>query len=446
MKDLLKRFAPDLMLKYYHRVLAFLGAFFYGLPSERLIVIGVTGTNGKSTVVSLIAEILRSAGYQVGFSSTIAFSDGGKPVLNRLKMTMPGRFFLQRLLRKMVRNGCRYAVLESTSEGVLQFRHLHIHYDVLVFTNLAPEHLERHGGFEQYKQAKLEYFRYLEQLPNKLLDKQRVDKVIVANLDDPHGREFLNFRVDQKIGFSFSRAPEGQNRDIMVLSASEVKVLPRTSRFQVGGVQFVLFLPGRFNVENALAAIAAAKSQAVPLGLCQRALAMVELVPGRMESIMEGQTFGALVDYAPEPNALRALYETLATWPKDRIIHVLGSTGGGRDKARRTVLGSLAGKIADIVVVTNEDPYDDDPREIIEQVARGAEQAGKRVNQSLYKILDRRQAIRKALSLARANDLVLVTGKGAEQAIVTAGGRKIPWDDRQVVREELRKLLAKKTD
>lgn len=411
---MLKKILPAKVLDFYHRALSSLAAFYYGHPSEKLIVIGVTGTNGKSTVVHLIAKILETAGFKTGATSTISFKIGEKEQLNHLKMTMPGRFWLQKFLDQMKRAGCQYAVIESSSEGILQYRHLNIHYDVMVFTNLTPEHLERHGGFENYKKAKLAYFQHLQQLPHKIIAGKIVPKTIVVNLDSPFAKEFLDFSVDQKITFS-----------------------AKNDSAKISGF---LSLAGKVNIENALAAMAVAQSQGIEWSICQKALSTIKFIPGRFELIEEGQNFRVMVDYAPEPYSLRALYETVADWPKNSVIHVLGSTGGGRDKTRRKILGEMAGKFAETIIVTNEDPYDEDPQEIINEVAAGAKTSGKQLGKNLFKILDRREAISKAIELAQKGDLVLITGKGSEQAIVVSGGKKIPWDDRQVAREELRKI------
>jgi UDP-N-acetylmuramoyl-L-alanyl-D-glutamate--2,6-diaminopimelate ligase len=190
-----------------------------------------------------------------------------------------------------------------------------------------------------------------------------------------------------------------------------------------------------------MAAVAYGLSQGIDLGTMAVALRTLPGVPGRLERIEEGQTFTAIVDYAPEPESFRKLYEVVPSIPHKRVIHVLGSTGGGRDVARRSVLGGLAAKGADVVIVTNEDPYDDDPERIIQDVADGARANGKKDGVDLCAIMDRGEAIDKAVSLAKDGDLVLVTGKGAEQAMVVANGKKIPWDDRVRVREAIKKRL-----
>jgi len=222
----------------------------------------------------------------------------------------------------------------------------------------------------------------------------------------------------------------------------------------VNETEIKLNLLGEYNAANAMNAVCLGLSLGLSLEKIGRGLEKVKAIPGRMEiitpssisplsEVREGANFTVAVDYAFEPEALKKIYETILKFDYNKIIHVLGSAGGGRDVARRPKLGVLAGEKADLVIVTNEDPYDDDPKLIIDQVARGAQNAGKILNNNLFKVEDRREAIRKALSLAEENDLVLITGKGSEQAICAAGGLKIPWDDRTVVREEIEQLARK---
>lgn len=441
MKSRLKKIIPPGALNRYHQVMAIAANWLYGRPSEKMIVIGVTGTNGKSSTVWLIAKILEAAGYKVGATSTAMFKIADREWLNDQKMTMLGRLALQKILKQMLKAGCQYAVVETSSEGIKQHRHWGINYDVAIFTNLTPEHLEAHGSFDQYKQAKLKLFAKIGRSRKKQLDGRKITKTIIVNGDDQYSQEFLAFPADQKISF-------GLGNSILDLRAEEIKFTSDGVSFELAGNRFVAPLLGRFNIYNSLAAISAARSQGIDWAVCQRALKATEGIPGRLEFIEEGQNFQVMVDYAPEPESLRQLYQTISdhqlVGPNQKIIQVLGSCGGGRDKSRRPVLGRLAGDRADYVIVTNEDPYDDDPVEIIDAVADGALAVGKTLDKNLFKIWERREAIIKALNLARAGDLVLLTGKGCEQAICVAGGKKIPWDERQVVREEIRSRLAQK--
>jgi UDP-N-acetylmuramoyl-L-alanyl-D-glutamate--2,6-diaminopimelate ligase len=443
----------------YHFLLAWFSSVVYRHPSEKLIVIGVTGTTGKTTSVFLIAKMLAAAGHKVGYTSTAMFSDGAREWLNDKKMTMAGRFFTQEILHKMVRNGCRYAIVETTSEGVRQFRHRFINYDIIVFTGLYPEHIESHGSFEKYREAKGRLFAHLKKCKIKFTDDKgkvilgvsslkkielnRVKKTTILNLDDDQADYFANFWAEEKLGYGRTAGVDKEdtikkmNRFVEYV---DIESSSSGTSFKVQDADINLRLLGGFNAANAMNAVCLGLVRGLSLVMIKKGLEGIDGIPGRLEKIDEGQDFTVIVDYAFEPNALVKLYETVEGLPHDRVIHLLGSAGGGRDMARRPALGQIAGKHAQIVIITNEDPYDENPEIIIDQVALGAEKAGKKNGEDLFRILDRRAAINKALSEARTGDLVLITGKGSEQAICVADEKKIPWDDRQVVREELHKI------
>lgn len=434
MKALIKKIIPNNLLKklrpIYHGALALFAHWYFGRPSYKLIVVGVTGTNGKSTTVNLAAKILQEAGIKTGFTSTVNFGLPTGERMNDLKMTMPSGWVLQKWMAEMVMAKYQAVVLEISSEGLNQNRHLGINFDIAVFTNLTPEHIEAHGSFENYKLAKSKLFASLNSESG--IKNHGIQKTIVANLDDKYGEYYLSFHSEKKITF-------GVNNPKADLSAINVEYASSGVRFMIHNSSLMLHLKGKFDVYNSLSAIAVAQSLGISLDVCKKALEKIEVISGRMEVLQE-KPFLVLVDYAPEPYALKALYETINQWPKKNVIHVLGSCGGGRDRARRKILGEMAGKASQVVIVTNEDPYDDDPMEIINEVASGAESIGKKYGENLFKIEDRREAIKKALSLAKEGDLVLVTGKGAEQKMAVANGRYIDWDDRAVIREELQNL------
>ena len=432
----LRKLTPAWVLAGFHWLEAWLSAIAYGFPSQQLIVISVTGTNGKSTTVNYLAKVLSQTGSKVGFVSTANIYDGKDEWINKWKLTMPGRFHLQHLLRQMVRNGCRYAVLEISSEGLIQYRHAGINFDVAMFTNLTPEHLERHGGFANYKKAKGMLFKYLTRLARKTLNGKVQPKIIVANEDDEQAGYFLSFAADKKntYGVNPVETRRASSHPTTQIIATDVNIQPWSSSFTVEGQRFEVKMGGQFNVYNALAAVAVGRALGLSLAQCAFGVSALTAMPGRMERIEAGQDFIALVDYAPEPESMRQLQSALAHIPHQRIIHVLGSAGGGRDKSRRPVLGRLAAEHADIVIVTTEDPYDEDPQVIIEQVAAGTRAVG---HGELIIEPDRRLAIRRAVALAQAGDLVLVTGKACEQWICWENGRKEPWDDRVMLREEL---------
>ncbi len=416
-KNSLEKFIPSFLLNWYHFLLAFLGAFFYGFPSKELKIIGVTGTGGKTTVVEFCHQIFKEAGYKTASISSISFRIEDKQWPNTLKMTMPGRLKLQRFLRKAVKAGCSYAVLEVTSEGILQHRQKFIDFEVAVLTNLSPEHIERHGSFEKYREAKGKLF-------------EQTKKVHIINQDDENSEYFLKFPAKKKIGF-----PEAKNIQDNSAGIS----------FEVQNTKFNLNLLGKFNVSNALAAISVSLSQGIDLAACQRALAKVRGIPGRMEIVIK-EPFQVIVDYAHTPQSLREVYETLRNpkpqAPNPNLICVLGSCGGGRDKWKRPKLGEIAAKYCQNIIITNEDPYDENPQKIIDAIEGGFSQIPNPKPQipKYEKILDRREAIKKALSLARPDDIVIITGKGCEPWMCVAGGKKIPWDDRQIVQEEFKKL------
>lgn len=402
MKELLKKFIPLFLLNWYHFLLAFLAAIFYQFPARKLTVIGVTGTNGKTTVVDLTARIFEEAGYKVASLSSIKFKIKNKEWPNNLRMTMPGRFVLQKFLREAVNSGCKYAVLEVTSEGIKQYRHKFINFSIAVFTNLTPEHIESHGSFKKYREAKGKLF-------------QATKQIHIINVDDKNAGYFLRFAANKKYTYGFNKG------DINIINT-----------------QFKLQLVGDFNIYNALAAICAGRAQGIDLKICKRALEKVEGIPGRMEEVIS-EPFKVFVDYAFTPNALEKAYQSLNNLKsktcnlKAKTICVLGACGGGRDKWKRPILGQLAGKYCDEVIITNEDPYDEKPMEIINQVAKGTGRKAK-------KILNRREAINQALRIAKEGDIIIITGKGCELSICISNGKKIPWDDREIVREEFRKL------
>ncbi len=402
------------LLALYHLALAYLGAVVYGFPSRSLTVVAVTGTKGKSSTAEMLRAILARAGRNVAIVGTIRFMIGDEEERNLYKMTLPGRFFLQRFLRKAVRKGTTHAVIEMTSEGAKQFRHRGVALDALVFTNIAPEHIESHGSFENYLAAKLS-------LGTALSRSSKRPRIMVANADDAHGKDFLALEADVKRPFS--------EKDISSSSGGT-----QGTTFVYRNTPFALKLPGRFNVLNALAAIEAADALGVPLQTAAEALSGIDRIAGRAERIERGQPFLVVVDYAHTPDSLTAIYEAFAPPPGGRRICVLGNTGGGRDTWKRPVMGAIADKLCDITYLTDEDPYDEDPRRIVEEVASGF-----KTHQPTI-VMDRRAAIRAALAAAKAGDHVLITGKGTDPYIMRAKGAKEPWSDRGIVEEELEKL------
>lgn len=411
--------------KILHFLLAWSAYWWYGRPARKLIVVGVTGTKGKSTTCRLAASVLEAGGNKVGLLTTVEFQIAGKRWLNDKKMTMLGRGKIQSLLKQMVKAGCKYAVVETSSEGILQYRHIGLNYKIAVFTNLGTEHSERHGGFENLKKDKAKIFKNAA--------------IIIANADDVNADYYLNFPAKEKYKFGL-RAEN--HPDIF---GKDIESDQLGAKFKVNEQNFRLNILGKFNVYNALAAIAVGKSQKISDAKIAEGLAGVKLVEGRMEMIEAGQNFKVIVDYAHEPMSLTELFSSLREMVGDhrnggaskKVIAVIGSDGGGRDKGKREAMGEVAGRLTDYVVISDVNCYDEDPAQIAEMLAKGARQAGKKDNLDLFIEVDRRQGITKAISLAGAGDAVVITAKGTEPYIAVAGGKKIPWDDRKVVREIL---------
>jgi len=396
----------------YHSMLATLAAIRYGFPSKKMFVIGVTGTKGKSTVTELLSAILEEAGHTTAVSNSIRFKIADASERNLYKMSMPGRFFMQRFLARAVAEDCGFAIIEMTSEGARLNRHKHIALDALIFTNLAPEHIESHGSFEAYRDAKLA-------LRDALVRSQKEHRVVIANKDDKYGALFLD-------------VPDGiLRRPYSLKQAEPYAVNDRGVLLTFEGTSIHSPLVGIFNIYNILAAAACARFIGVHVDDIKRAVEKLAVVKGRVEKMDEGQHFDVFVDYAHTPDSLEQLYQA---FPKERLICVLGNTGGGRDTWKRPAMAQIAERYCHEVILTNEDPYDEDPRAIVGAMAEAMEQTP-------TIILDRREAIRASLSHAKERDVVLITGKGTDPYIMGPRGGKQPWSDEAVVREELRALL-----
>ncbi len=426
---------------YGHLFFAMLAYWYYGRPARQLIVVGVTGTKGKTTTCRLIASVLEAAGNKVGLLSTVEFQIGDTHIPNTRKMTMLGHGQIQSLLRDMVDASCTHVVIETSSQGILQYRHYGLHYDVVVFTNLAPEHVEAHGGFDNLKRDKGRMFAGLRKGYRKTVGDKTIPKIIVANADDTNAPYYLNFTADQK--YAYNTLPESSPLPgVTIIQAQAIHSTASGSAFQVGGDKFELTLQGTFNVSNALAAVTVGKALGIPAEKIREGLKAVTTVTGRMEPVNLGQPFHVIVDYAHDPLSLEAVLTNvrkLLLTGNQRLIAVVGSDGGGRDQGKRATTGALAARLSDIVIVTTTDPYDEDPAAIVDMVAAGAIAAGFNKDKNLFTIPDRRAAITKAISLAQAGDAVILTAKGHETVMAVANGQKIPWNDKKVASE----LLAK---
>lgn len=423
-KSLIPKKVLDCFRPSYHFFLSFLGAVIYGFPSKKLFVIGVTGTKGKSTTVELLTATLGVAGHKVASTSTIKFSIDNEVKRNKHKMTMPGRLFMQKFLSEAVKKNCTHAVLEMTSEGARQYRHAFIDMDALIFLNLSPEHIESHGSYEKYKQAKLSLARSLEK-------SSKTKRFVIVNSDDKESKDFLSVNVEEKNSFSLKQAEK------LVEGEDGIS-------FVYKGEHIVSSLRGKFNASNICAVLQAAECFGIPPSVTKRAVALTETVEGRGEEVRvsRDQPFKVYVDYAHTPDSLEKLYEAF----KETKVCILGGTGGGRDVWKRPEMGKIADKFCEHIILTNEDPYDESLEKIVEDIKRGIN------NKTPEVIMDRRAAIseglKKALKISLKNKSVsvLVTGKGTDPYIMGPRGQKEPWSDVRVVAEELGKLLRTSSD
>jgi UDP-N-acetylmuramoyl-L-alanyl-D-glutamate--2,6-diaminopimelate ligase len=396
----------------YHISLAFLSALWYRFPSRHIKVVAVTGTKGKTSTTEIVNAILEEAGYKTALSNTIRFKIGTKSRENLYKMSMPGRFFIQRFIRRAVDAGCQYVVMEATSQGALLQRHRFISFDALLFTNIAPEHIEAHGSFEKYVEAKLKIA--------STVAKSAKGALFVGNADD---KQYPRFAA----------LPWKAIRPYRLADAQPYNVFREGLAFTFEGTLVRSPLSGEFNLANILAAMTYARSQDVSAEMCQKAVESFGRIPGRVERIDEGQDFTVVVDYAHTPDSLQKLYDLFRG---TRRIAILGNTGGGRDVWKRDEMARIAEAECDEVILTNEDPYDDDPMKIV------TDMAGAMKEKKPHVVMDRRDAIRFALSLAQPGDSVLITGKGTDPYIMGPDNSRIPWSDAEVVREELRRLIT----
>lgn len=432
LKTTVRKLIPQRSLDALHYPEAKYYARKYQFPATEMIVIGVVGSKGKTTTSNMIWAVLSASGEKVGQIGTANIRIGAKEELNKYHMTMPGPVALQKILAEMKTAGCKYVVMEVPSEAQTQWRHIGINFDVLVFTNVEREIMASHrGSMEVLHQHNKRVFKATVKAKRKVIDGKKIPKIIIANADSKYSSSYMDFAVDKKATYSTHAVSDYHAKNI-VSNAKGVDFELNLDKYHVN-------ILGEINAENATAAVAVGKELGLDRKTIQNGLNSLKTIPGRMEPIDQGQSFTVLVDYAHSPASMEALMKSAKAMAKGKIITLLGAEGGGRDVEKRPILGKFAGEYSDYVVVTNVDPYEDNPQTIIDDIAKGAHQAGKVDEKDLFCIQDRRAGIRKALKLAKKNDLVLITGKGAEQSIVI-NGKSSPWDDRKVVREELEKL------
>jgi UDP-N-acetylmuramoyl-L-alanyl-D-glutamate--2,6-diaminopimelate ligase len=440
---------PQLVVTSARRALAEAAAWWAGDPSLRLGIVGITGTDGKTTTGVLAAAALRAAGIPTGLLGTAVVTVGGRTVVNPEHVTTPEAPELQAALAAMERAGDAAAVVETTSHGLALDRVAGIVYDAAIFTNLSHEHLDLHGTFEAYRAAKRSLFERLnggqpetlpaparEAVPPKPLG---WPPLAVVNGDDPSGAEFV--AAAKRVGAAVLTYGLGRGCD---LRAVAVETSAAGLRFDVVGPSpgpVELQLVGGFNVANALAVLALGAGLGLDPARVRAGLAAVDRIPGRMERVDLGQPFAVVVDYAHSPAALAVALDALAPLARaggGGLVAVFGSAGE-RDRAKRPLMGRIAAERCRLVVLTDEDPRGEDRVAILEEIAAGAEAVGRRRGEAILIIPDRRAAIRAAFERARAGDVVLLAGKGHERSIIGPSGPE-PWDERAEAERALREL------
>ncbi len=464
----IRKIVPDVVFSIlqpmYHRLLSVFGAIIYRFPARGMTIIGVTGTKGKSTVTYMIARALEDQGVAVAAIGSLGYKIRDKEWPNNLHMTMPGRMKLQKFLREARNAGVTHVVLEVTSQGMVQGRLFGIPVDGAILINIHPEHVESHGGFDNYVKAKQILFH-------------KAKHVHVLNAEDIHKNKFRDIPAQETVFFGMKNGGTTQkDRNIK------------------------LKLKGDFNIYNALAALATIKAYGFDIDKAQRTIESIDRVAGRMEYVkvsleernLHGersrtvdqsydktqslrQDFDFVVDYAHTPESLEAVYKTLKKELKEKeknlklkayslkLIAIFGSDGGGRDTWKRPVFGRIASQYCDEIILTSENPYDTDPDEIADEIQSGLIRGstsdettsneisssgmgggGERARPVIKRIIDRRQAMEQAVIDARKGDIIVITGKGTEDSIVMAEGKKIPWLDSDEARKAIIKILNEK--
>lgn len=411
----------------YHALMGWFAALLYGFPARKMICIGVTGTDGKTTTVFLTTQLLRAEGRKVGMASTVGFRIGDTYTPNKTHKTTMGRLGLQRLLRDMVRAGCTHAVLEVSSHGLIQSRLAGIPFRVAVITNLSREHLDYHKTMERYKEAKGKLFR--------IMGRQKHTTAVIG-ADFAEAAYYASFLADRRVFFGFDHGSALEKAALYggkVLTASITKVGDAKQDVTINGVPTSTTLAGDFNILNILAALGAAEGAG---GQWESLLAHVpELtgVPGRMEEILASNGVRWFIDYAVTPDALKKLYSTLSGMTKGNVIAVLGACGD-RDQGKRPGMGEIASRNCHHVFLTDEEPYTEDPLAIIAMLESGADKTGK----GNYTVIpERREALKAAAAMAQPGDIVVLSGMG-DQTSRIVGDKQEPWSDRDEILKHVR--------
>lgn len=429
LKKRIKKILPTPVRNFYYALFPFFGNIIYRNPSNKIKIIGVTGTDGKSSTVIFLAKILKDAGYKVGHFSSVFYSDGNTEKVNGFKMTMPGRFFLQKFLRRLVDNKCDFAVIEVTSEGIKQKRNLFINFDVAVVTNITPEHTEAHGGFENYRKCKRELFYNIAKYSNK-----EIQKTLVINADDPNCTDFDKGKADIIFRYGTSnyadlKLVEGSAS----LQECRIKILFKGNIYELSAPA-----GGPFIISNLMSAISAALSLHISIDQCIKSAQSLKNPPGRFE-VIKKKPF-VIVDYAHTVAAVEKVLSFIKENWSGSIIHVFGAAGGGRDKWKRPLLAKLSEKYADYSILSEENSFDEPTFEILEQIKSGFTHLDR-----VETVIKREDAVEKAIQISKKyhNPMIIFTAKGSETVIAGPNGGKRPYNEASYIQCVLDKNYTK---
>lgn len=432
----IKKLIPQSIKNIYHLLQAILANLIYGFPSRKIKVIGVTGTNGKTTTCQMITKILEESNTRVAMASTINFKLAEKEWVNATKFTTLSAFSVQKFIRDAVRANCEYLILETSSHSLDQFRTWGIKYDTAVITNVTREHLDYHKTMDEYRKAKLKLFKNVRNAVVNL-NMEKPEDFLECGAENIFGYTTGSQKSKVKIQNYKSKAEIIQAENIELGIDSTSYKLPASSA-DGEAESYKLNLPGLFNLENFLAAICVGMAQKVSAENFKKACISLKNVPGRMEKVPNDKNLEIIIDYAVTPDSLEKVYDLISKSKKEgsKIISVLGACGE-RDRGKRPIMGEIVSRFADYIILTNEDPYHEDPEKIVDEIQVGIKNKDK--GKTMLRIMDRRLAIRKALELSSPYDIIVMTGKGAEE-IMAIGNERIPWNEKQVILEELEKI------
>ncbi len=405
----------------WHYAWSVVGHFMLKGIQDKMIIIGVTGTKGKSTVINMLSFVLKKLEIGYASHSTIETSNNSGSTLNTQKMTMPGRWTLPMFFKEAYKKGARIGIIEATSSGLNQFRGDAFNFDIVAITNLQKEHIEIHGGFDNYKKAKGRLFELLTKYNHKFIDNKKIDKTSIVNFDDEHSKYYLDFKADKKYVVSLNESKNSTKINILnlnLIKPDNLLIDTTGIHFNFEDVHFDVNLYGTFNVYNIMITLAILKSLKLDMNKIAEVLRDYKGAQGRMEFVKTKTNKNVVVDYAHTPDSLKAVLTTLKEMGFKKIISIVGACGGSRDKWKRPEMGKIANQLSDYTIITNEDPYDEDPHKIMNAIYAGME------NKEKARIVaDRIEAIQKGIDMLSGDEEVLIiTGKGSEKVIMVKSG------------------------